>query len=171
MTISRRISFLVLLSAVINRILSFATSDVHFDIPFENLSSIGCSECEDSGLTASENLASCSGPFFFFGVKSTRSDVFDIGAYALEEDVNKETLFDAPFIFEGTDWPSYRRHSAGQLNRSPDVVVGNTDNHERQGVLPHLDEGASEEDLDNDVSKFRNFIYTCPTGIFSPSSV
>jgi hypothetical protein len=38
-------------------------------------------------------------------------------------------------------------------------------------VLPHLDEGASEEDLDNDVSKFRNFIYTCPTGIFSPSSV
>jgi hypothetical protein len=177
MTNFRRMAFQVLISAVLNRILSFAKSDVRFDIPSESLFSIGCSECEDSGLTASENLKPCSGPYFFFGVKSCRSDVFDIGAYALEEEVNKETMFSAPFIFEGTDLPLCRRHAdlsnishLAQQDRNADVVVGTTDNHDRQGVLPHLEEGVSEEDLDNDDSKFRNFIYTCPTGIFSPSS-
>lgn len=165
---------LALLSAVFNRILSFANlSDVHFDIPLKRLLSIGCSECEDSGLTASGNLTSCSGPYFFFGAKSCSSEIFDIGSYALEEEVNKETLFDAPFIFEGTVLPLHSDLSSksdlAQRDRSSDNVVGDTDNHASQGMLPHFDEGASKEDLNNDVSQFRNFIYTCPTGILSPS--
>jgi hypothetical protein len=125
-TISRRISFLVLLSAVLNRIFSFAKSDVHFDIPFESLLSIGCSECEDSGLTASGNLTSCSGPFFSFGVKSIGSDVFDIGAYALEAKKHCSMRI------------SYSRVRIGHWGGCQKVTNGNSNRPCREHSVPSL---------------------------------
>jgi hypothetical protein len=175
MTNFRRICFLALLSTAFNDATSFGNlSRISCDIPLENLLSIGCSKCEDSGLTASGNLSSCSGPYLFFGVKSSRSNRFDIGAYSLAEEVSKETLFDTPFIFEGL--PLHSCHSAF-LNESPliqrdrisDFVVAGTENPENQGILLHI-EGASDGDL-NQNNEYRNYVYTCPTGIFRPSEL
>jgi hypothetical protein len=176
MTNFRRICFLALLSTAFNDTSSYANlSCISCDIPLENLLSIGCSECEDSALTPSGNLTSCSGPYFFFGVKTSRSNRFVIGAYSLAEEAKKETLFDTHFIFEGTDLPLHSCHS-GFLNESPliqrdripDFVMGGTENPEDQGTLLHI-AGASEEDLNN--NGYRNYVYTCPTGIFRPSDL
>lgn len=155
------ISYLVVFLAVLNvRSSSAGLSGVHFDVPLRSLTSIGCSECVNSGLTGSLRKPSCSGAYIFYGVQSCSVDVFDLGAYTPAVEIDEQSLFTAPFIFGGADLHLHSCHS----NVSNTTDLSELDSRSRDS---NQDGGSSKEVVNNGVYKlFRNFVYTCPTGRF-----
>jgi hypothetical protein len=153
-----------------------ALSDLHYNVPLTSLSSVGCSECQDSSSTASKDLAPCSGPYLLFGLKSSAAYVFDIAVCKETTGVNLHTRFDSPFECDGTFW-HYNGGNQGMssvttLTRSCDTSgIGEAAISNRGGRDGHLDDGKETStkvvlsiDINND---YRKFTFTCPTGIFN----
>lgn len=162
------ISYLVVLSAVLNvRLSSAVLSGALLDIPLTSLISIGCSECVNSGLTGSVRKTPCSGAYIFYGVQSCSAEVFDVGAYAPAVEVNEQTLFNAPFIFGGTDWQLRScRPDVSNMTDLSQLDRKSVDTNESRRLRPHQDEGAWKDVVNDEVYRFRKFVYTCPTGRF-----
>jgi hypothetical protein len=164
------IGVLVLISAL----RTTAISGLRYNVPLINLSSIGCSECKDSSSSAPKDLASCSGPYLFFGLKSSMADVFDIATYKEALGVNTLTLFDSPFEYKGNIW-HYTGGNQGMTGVATLTQLDDTSGpskaaiRNRGGTVDYLDDGklaSSNIALSTDVSKvYIEFTFTCPKGM------
>ena len=164
------IGVLVLISALSEA----AISGLRYNVPLINLSSIGCSECKDSSSTASKDLASCSGPYLFFGLKSSLADVFDIAAYKEALGANALNLFDSPFEYDGNIW-HYTGCNQGMSGVATLTQLDDTSGpskaaiRNRGGAVDYLDDGklaSSNIALSTDVNKvYIEFTFTCPKGM------
>ena len=85
-----------------------ATSrDIQNDVLFSSLISAGCSACYLSGLTsriAPQNSKTCSGPYYFIGVKSSDDDKLDFGTYAAASDIPNRSFFGVIRLFSLEYW-------------------------------------------------------------------